>query len=127
MKRLLIVDDEPAVGNFIGKVAEGCGYAVTCTTSATEFMDQVVLEEPAVIIMDLSMPGVDGVELLRFLATSKCKAKILIISGFDARVLETSGRLGSAMGLQIAGTINKPVRVSELRSAIANVEMGGML
>jgi CheY-like chemotaxis protein len=127
MKRLLIVDDEPAVARVIHKVAEGCGYEVTVTTSSDEFMDQIVTVEPAVIIMDLSMPGADGVELLRFLSATKCAAKILIVSGFDPRVLETTGRLGTAMGLTICGTINKPVRVAELRATINDLDREPLL
>lgn len=122
MKRLLIVDDEPAIARMIQKVAESCGYAVTVTTSSDEFLDQIVDADPAVIVMDLSMPGVDGVELIRFLAVTKCNAKILIISGFDPRVLETTGLLGRSLGLTICGTINKPVRVAALRQTINDLE-----
>ena len=122
MKRLLIIDDEPAVARVIQKVAEGCGYAVTATTSSDEFLDRVLEFDPAVIIMDLSIPGVDGVELIRFLAATKCKAKVLIISGFDRRVLETTAQFGKAAGLNICGTIDKPVRVAVLREAIDKLE-----
>lgn len=122
MKRLLIIDDEPAVARMIQKAAEGCGYAVSATTSAEVFMDRVVETDPAVIIMDLAMPGSDGVELIRFLAATKCRAKILIISGFDSRVLETTGDLAKASGLDVCGTINKPVRIAQLRAEINRLE-----
>lgn len=127
MERLLIIDDEPGVARVIQKVAAGCGYAVTVTTEANAFMDELVAEDPAVILMDLSMPDADGVELLRYLATVKSKARILIISGFDARVIETSGRLGSAMGLRIVGTLNKPIRVAELRAALSALKQEDLL
>jgi len=119
MKRLLIIDDEPAIARLVQKVAEGCGYAVTATNDSDQFLAELVANSPDAIVLDLSLPGVDGIELLRFLATSKCRARILIFSGFDQRVLETSGRLGAARGLDIAGTLMKPVRVAELRAAIS--------
>ena len=122
MKRLLTVDDEPAIGRLVKRVAEGCGYAVTVTDDAERFLDELIETDPDVIILDLSMPNVDGVELLRFLATSKCRAKILILSGFDARVLETTGRLGVEQGLAIAGTLMKPLRVAELREALVALD-----
>ena len=118
MKRLLIVDDEPAMARLIQRIAKSCGYEVTVTHDAEDFMDALVAGEPDAIALDLSLPDVDGVELLRFLAAAKCRAKILIISGFDARVLETSGRLGEARGLNIAGTLMKPLRAADLRAAI---------
>ena len=122
MKRLLIVDDEPAIVRMIQKVAEGCGFAVTITTNSDEFMERVVDSDPDVIVMDLSMPGTDGVELIRNLAATQCSAKILIISGFDPRVLETTGLLGKTLGLTISGTINKPVRVALLREMINDLQ-----
>jgi DNA-binding response OmpR family regulator len=117
MKRLLIVDDEPAIARLIQRIAQGCGYEVTVTHDAEDFMDALVAGEPDAIVLDLSLPNVDGVELLRFLAAARCRSKILIISGFDARVLETSGRLGEARGLNICGTLMKPVRAADLRAA----------
>lgn len=125
MKRLLIVDDEPAIARLIQRVAEGCGYCVTVTNSSDAFIEEVINSGADLIVLDLSLPAVDGIELLRFLGASKCRVRILIISGFDARVLETAGRFGKAHGLNIVGTINKPVRVAELRSVFAKLEQAG--
>jgi DNA-binding response OmpR family regulator len=122
VKRFLIVDDEPAIGRFIQKVAVSCGYDSVVTASAEAFMDEVAAYEPDCVAMDLSMPDCDGIELLRFLATAKCRAAILIISGFDTRVLDTAGELGAALGLRIFGTLTKPIRVADLRAAIEGVE-----
>lgn len=121
MKQMLVVDDEPGMGRLMRRVGEQCGYAVRVTTCAESFMDEVVRAEPDVIILDLSLPGADGVDLLRFLATIRCRAKILIVSGFDSRVLETTGRLGSAQGLRIAGTVAKPARAADMRAAIMDL------
>ena len=118
MKHILIVDDEPAVGRLIKKIAEGCGYSVSVTADPEAFMDELVTNEPYAVVIDLSMPGTDGVELLRFLAATRSKAKVLIMSGFDPRVLETAAELGSALGLRISGTIGKPVRAADLRASL---------
>ena len=66
------------------------------------------------VALDLGMPGMDGVELLRFLADEEFKAPVLIVSGFDRRVLESAFRLGEALGLNMAGPIEKPVRLEQL-------------
>lgn len=122
-RRMVVVDDEPAVGRLIQSVAQGCGYDVTCTSDAARFRDAFAAIDPDAIVLDLSMPDVDGIELLRFLASAGCRAAILIISGFDSRVLDTAARLGAAMGLSIAGTLVKPMRVAEIRAAILALEM----
>ena len=122
MNSLLIIDDEPAVARLIKKVAESCGYTAQATNTSEDFTDALIAREPDVIVLDLSLPDVDGVELLRFLSLTKCRAKILIISGFDPRVLETTANLGGELGLYIAGTLAKPVRVANLREAFAGLD-----
>lgn len=120
-KRLLIIDDEPAVARLIDKVARDCGFEVTVTANADAFSDALIAREPDAIVLDLSLPEVDGVELLRFLGASRCRARILIISGFDARVLETAGRLAAELGLCVVGTLGKPLRVADLRAALSRL------
>ena len=122
MKTLLIVDDEPAIARIVVKVATSCGYRVTTSATAEQFKDELAAAAPDVVVLDLSLPTADGVELLRFMADRQCRARILIISGFDSRVLETAGKLGAALGLSIAGTLSKPVRIADLRAALDRIE-----
>ena len=68
------------------------------------------------------LPRSDGVELLRFLAEEKCRALVLPISGFDQRVLEAAVRLGTALGLRMAGPLQKPVRLQQLMDAMQGRE-----
>src|SRR3546814_1142356 len=51
---------------------------------------------PNVVILDLAMPGTDGIELLRFLSAERSRARILLMSGFDARIREAALLLGEA-------------------------------
>lgn len=115
----LVIDDEPLIGRFIKSVAEGRGFNVFVTSDATIFREAFLACRPRVIALDLSMPGYDGVQLLRFLADHSCEAQILVISGFDRRVVETASRLGRELGLNMAGSILKPVRAAELRNILA--------
>jgi hypothetical protein len=55
------------------------------------------------------------VQLLRFLADRECKARLVIMSGFDRKVRGAAEELGHARGLDMAGSISKPLRVSDLR------------
>ena len=101
--RLLVVDDEPLVGRAISHAAEACGFEAALAISAEAFREQYASEEPDVVLLDLSLPGGDGVELLRVLAEQGSRSLILIVSGFDARVVAAAMRLGSAMGLRMGG------------------------
>jgi YesN/AraC family two-component response regulator len=68
------------------------------------------------------MPDMDGVELTRFLADQKYRGPVLIVSGFDRRVLESAFRLGEALGLNMAGPVEKPVRIDELEELLAKLK-----
>ncbi len=113
--RLLIVDDEVAIGSLIAAAALGCGYDAHATTDADSFKRQFLSFRPTLVALDLSMPGEDGIQLLRFLAENECNAGILIVSGFDQRVLQSAALLGQDRGLRMLGTIPKPFRLSSLR------------
>jgi FixJ family two-component response regulator len=70
------------------------------------------------VALDLGMPGMDGVQLLRFLADEGFEEPVLIISGFDRRVLDSAFRLGTALGLQMVGPLEKPARLEQLEDIL---------
>ena len=116
--RLLLIDDEPALADFVANVARDCGFDPTLTSTNGQFRKALLALHPDMIALDLGMPGMDGVELLRFLAEQRCRAPVLIISGFDRRVLESAFRLGEALGLTMAGPLEKPVRAADLEELL---------
>jgi CheY-like chemotaxis protein len=116
--RLLMIDDEPDIGALVQKVAEGLDYEMSFVTRANAFKDMYRSFRPDVVILDLSMPETDGIELLAFLAGEKSRARVIILSGFDPAILIGACRLGEDRGLDMAGIVSKPVRVAELRKIL---------
>ncbi len=116
--RLLVIDDEPALADFVAQVAADCGFVPILTSDDGAFREAVLAERPDVVALDLGMPGMDGVELLRFLAAEDSRAPVLIISGFDRRVLESAFRLGEALGLTMIGPLEKPARFQDLEQIL---------
>jgi len=116
--QLLLIDDEPSLAAFVAHAAEECGFEATLTSEDRAFREKFVAHRPDMVALDLGMPGMDGVELLRFLADQDFRAPVLIISGFDRRVLESAFRLGEALGLTMAGPLEKPVRLEELEDLL---------
>ena len=120
--RLLLIDDEPALADFLASAAHECGFAPTITSEDREFRESFLDQRPDMVALDLGMPGMDGIELLRFLAEQEYRAPVLIISGFDRRVLESAFRLGEALGLSMVGPLAKPVRLELLETMLTELK-----
>jgi CheY-like chemotaxis protein len=112
--RLLIVDDQRDLCELIRHVALENGFTSTIATTARECFAGLAGEAPTLILLDLQLPGMDGVELLRVLADSGCRSSVAIVSGLDRRVIESAGRLARCLKLDVVGTIQKPVLVEDL-------------
>ena len=119
--RLLIVDDEASIRDFLDTVAEQLGFEVYAIGNADEFSGAVEEFRPTAIILDLNMPGSDGIELLRHLAKQESEAQVLVISGEDIRVLNAAEQLGSSQGLNMAGALQKPVLLPDLEAALKRI------
>ena len=126
LPRLLLIDDEPALAAFVAKAADMCGFEPLIAEQDQQFRDKFHEHRPQMVALDLGMPGMDGVELLRFLADQEYREPVLIISGFDRRVLESAFRLGSALGLQMVGPIEKPARLEELEAILNELRPSGV-
>ena len=120
--RLLLIDDEPALAEYLANAAKTCGFEPIITARDKEFRDTFVATRPEMVALDLGMPGMDGVELTRFLADQGYRGPVLIVSGFDRRVLESAFRLGEALGLRMAGPVEKPVRIDELEAVLGKLK-----
>ena len=118
---LLLIDDEQALAEFVANAARECGFEPTVTSNDANFRDRFQTSRPDAVALDLGMP-VDGVELLRFLADEDFEGPVLIISGFDRRVLESAFRLGAAQGLNMVGPLEKPVRLEELEDLLRKLK-----
>jgi DNA-binding response OmpR family regulator len=118
LPRLLLIDDEPALAAFVAKAADMCGFEPVIAESDQLFRDKFHEARPQMVALDLGMPGMDGVELIRFLADQDFRDPVLIISGFDRRVLESAVRLGVTLGLSMVGPLEKPARLEELETLL---------
>jgi DNA-binding response OmpR family regulator len=120
--RLLLIDDEPALAEFLANAAQACGFDPIVTAEDEEFRAAFTANNPEMVALDLGMPGMDGVELTRFLADQDYRGPVLIVSGFDRRVLESAFRLGEALGLKMVGPVEKPVRFEVLEELLGKLK-----
>jgi DNA-binding response OmpR family regulator len=120
--RLLLIDDEPALAEFMANAARTCGFDPIVSARDEDFRDEFISSRPEMVALDLGMPGMDGVELIRFLADEDYRGPVLIVSGFDRRVLDSAFRLGEALGLNMVGPVEKPVRLEILEELLARLK-----
>lgn len=99
---ILVVDDNALDRELFKKLLEGAGYAVVEAGSGKEALDAIVNKSLDLIVLDLNMPEMDGLELLR-VAKYMPKPKVIAVTGLTPvlsdRILEAARLLGAAATL----------------------------
>jgi EAL domain-containing protein (putative c-di-GMP-specific phosphodiesterase class I) len=119
---LLILDDEKDIGTLVARVAGGGGWSADIATDPDDFRTKFIAARPDAVVLDLALAASDGVEQLRYLHQSGYRSPIVLMSGFDSRVLDTARTLGASLGLQVAAALQKPLRVTTLRETLDGVK-----
>ncbi len=118
---LIVIDDEPDLADFVCTVAEQVGFDVKPFNNAALFKDQYTYAD--VIVLDLIMPEVDGIEVIRFLAESNSDAQLILVSGFDPAVLHSAQKLATEQGLNVVGSLSKPFRYDDLHQLLSGLSI----
>ena len=117
-QRLLVVDDEPAFGEFVRKVASGLGFAVEVTTGGHAFKQHYDVFDPTVVVVDLIMPDIEGMELIQWLAARETSALIIVVTGYAPEYAALAKLLAEGRGLDSVVTLTKPIKVATLRRTL---------
>ena len=115
--RLAVLDDDLAICEIVRLVGSQAGFSVQGYSTVNAFRADPA-PEPAVILLDLCLADRDGIEVLRALAGTHSRSRIILMTGADPRVLNTAERIGIGYGLDIAGTLRKPFAINDLRTAL---------
>ena len=84
MQRVLVVDDDPAITSVLKRGLSYSGFAVDTASSGTEGLDLARDRPPDVAVLDIMLPGMDGLELLRRLRAADSQLPVLFLTGRDA-------------------------------------------
>jgi EAL domain-containing protein (putative c-di-GMP-specific phosphodiesterase class I) len=116
--RLLVIDDDPAVRRVVASIGASVGFEVTHCGGDDASLDDCLGRVADLIILDLVMPVVDGVEVIERLGQSHSSARLVLVSGQDRRVLASASRLATACGLKVAAVFAKPFSAADLRACL---------
>ena len=83
MKHILVVDDELHIGELYRSELEDEGYAVTVVTSGQEALESVEKNPPDLIVLDIQMPGMDGIETLEKLIGSDIGIPVILNTAYS--------------------------------------------
>jgi two-component system, NtrC family, nitrogen regulation response regulator NtrX len=94
--RILVVDDESSIRSSLRMILQHAGYQVLEAASGQDALDRLSAEVPDVIILDVKMPGMDGLEVLEILRAQGVTAPVLVVSGHgDIETAVRATKLGA--------------------------------
>ncbi|HTJ10296.1 MAG TPA: response regulator, partial [Candidatus Binataceae bacterium] len=121
---VLVVDDEERIRSSLRGILGDEGFRVLDTGDPAGVMDLIARENPALVLLDIWMPNIDGIELLRRIKAERPEVRVIMISGHgNIQNAVAATRLGAA------DFIEKPFSVSGLLTSIERVlerESGGV-
>ena len=115
MKTLLIVDDEPAARYGLRKALEA-EYRIAEADSAEAAREALTREQPDLVLLDVVLPGQDGLSFLKWMREQGCELPVLIVSALD-----TAKTAVQALQLGAADYLVKGFELDELRQRVANL------
>lgn len=113
--RLLIIDDDQGVRKFLASASRRLKYDVATASDRETVIRKLDSFDPSTILLDLQMPGEDGIQILKLLKEKHTDSRVVLMSGLDTRTLETATSIGQILGLNMAGSLSKPILISDLR------------
>ena len=109
---VLVIDDEVAVNNNIRKILAKKSYQVDQASSKEEALAKIQANTYGLVLLDLRMPGVNGLELLAAVKSSQPEARVIIVTGYASiETAKEAARMGAVDYLA------KPFTPAEIRNA----------
>ena len=110
---LLIVDDEPSILQSLGGLLSDEGFEVTTAVNGYEALKTIDEESPDLVLLDIWMPGIDGIETLKEIKKENSHIQVIIITGHGT--IETAVK---ATKLGAFDLIEKPLSIEKVIVAI---------
>ena len=120
--RLIVVDDEIEFARYAATVASGLGFDVETVDHGKKFQEAYQRAEPDVVLLDMVMPDMDGIELVSWLSARQSKIHLLIATGYNPKYVEMAEVLGAQSCFLSITKLQKPLRAAELRRVLRTIK-----
>jgi len=112
--RILVVDDNPTVVDILGTYLREEGYGVLGATTSDEGLKLAILARPELVLLDIALPGTNGIELLKRIRSTNPTARVIMVTGnMDPALARKALELGAL------AYIDKPFDLAYLKRVIA--------
>jgi len=119
--KLLLVDDESFALRLLTHQLTRLGFGNVMAyddPAAALALLETDVHAVDMVLLDLQMPGIDGIEFIRHLARLQYHGGLVLVSGEDERILQTARRLAEAHRLHVRGAVHKPVTPAALSAIL---------
>lgn len=118
---LYIVDDDIEFSLLLRDISSPHVPALEVFHEPISFFDKIELTSADIVILDIKMPKMDGIEVLRELAGKLVSSSLILISGVESGVLNSTAMLAKELGLNIAAQLPKPFPPQKLVDVLTNI------
>lgn len=125
-KRVLLVDDEQGIRNVLGITLVDLGYEVQTAANADEALEKFDAFQPAIVLTDIKMPGLSGIDLLRAIKSRNNGAEVIMITGHGDMDLAITSLQHDACDF-VTKPINPDVLLIALKRATERITMRAQL
>ena len=116
--RILVVDDEPIVAGLIADGLRDEGYEeIVVANSGLEGLQVIERDPPDVVFLDITMPGMDGIEVLRRIRERWADLPVIILSGWG-----TERQMAAARELGVTDVLQKPAPLKNLSQTLGRIQ-----
>jgi DNA-binding NtrC family response regulator len=112
-RKIVIVDDDTVTSGILAEAVRSAGYEVECTGNVADCLAIIDRADagqgPSAVVLDIVMPQADGFDLMRALASRRCRVPLIIMTAFGDDYLKLAREFGRMWGLTVLDTFAKPL------------------
>jgi CheY-like chemotaxis protein len=120
-RRVLLLDDDQFTLALLTEMFARLGqFEVAVETDARRALAALPVQAPDLLVCDLALPDMDGVEFLQGAANQRFRGEVVLLSGMASGVLDAAAELARVLGLRVAGRFRKPIDMDQLRGVVGS-------